>query len=335
MSIIETGAEKGAELSKEAQMGVLGTETSDREIRRIDLGDFERRKAEITEELWAASTDIGFFQIVNHGIAAEDTRRAFAMTEAFFALPDEEKAKHPLVKKLNSGWESRAQVRPSTGTADQKESYQITRPHMEPLNLWPSPEALPGFKETMLGFEAKAWSVAMKILSCFADRLKFQSDFFTRAHDPSVPAYQSTLRLLHYFASDPASRAEAGLWRAGAHTDFDCLTLLFQQPGQGGLQVCPGKDREARLWTPIEPAEGVITCNIGDMLMRWSDDQLQSTFHRVKNPGPDEYQGARYSLAFFAQANRDTVIEGPAKKYAPMTAEDYLAWRINANFAKY
>jgi len=336
---IDTGSdlstEKGAELSKEAQMGVLGTETSDREIRRIDLGDFERRKAEITDELWAASTDIGFFQVVNHGIAAEDARKAFAMTEAFFALPDTEKAKHPLVKKLNSGWESRAQVRPSTGTADEKESYQITRPHMAPLKLWPSPEALPNFKETMLGFEAKAWAVGMKILSCFADRLKFPSDFFTRAHDPSVPAYQSTLRLLHYFAVDPAFKDRAGLWRAGAHTDFDCLTLLFQQPGQGGLQVCPGKDREARLWTPIEPAEGVISCNIGDMLMRWSDDQLQSTFHRVKNPGPGEYQGSRYSLAFFAQANRDAVIEGPAKKYEPMTAEDYLAWRINANFTKY
>jgi isopenicillin N synthase-like dioxygenase len=330
-----TSSQQGAELSKEAQMGVLGTETSDREIRRIDLGDFERRKALITEELWTASTDIGFFQVVGHGITAEDTRQAFAMAEAFFALPDSEKSRHPLVKTLNSGWESRAQVRPSTGAADEKESYQITRPHMDPLKLWPSPEALPGFKETMLAFEAKAWAVAMKILSCLADRLKFPSDFFTRAHDPSVPAYQSTLRLLHYFAIDPAHRERAGLWRAGAHTDWDCLTLLFQQPGQGGLQVCPGKDQEARLWTPIDPAEGVITCNIGDMLMRWSDDQLQSTFHRVKTPGPGEYQGSRYSLAFFAQANRDAIVEGPARKYEPMTAEDYLAWRINANFTKY
>ena len=47
------------------------------------------------------------------------------------------------------------------------------------------------------------------------------------------------------------------------------------------------------------------------MNYRWSDDQLQSTFHRVKNPGPHEYQGARYSLAFFCQANRDAVVEGP------------------------
>jgi len=42
------------EVGKEAHMGTLGTETHDREIRRIDLGDFDRRKKEIAEELWAA-----------------------------------------------------------------------------------------------------------------------------------------------------------------------------------------------------------------------------------------------------------------------------------------
>ncbi|MEO7370600.1 MAG: 2-oxoglutarate and iron-dependent oxygenase domain-containing protein [Ilumatobacteraceae bacterium] len=323
------------EVGKEAHMGTLGTETHEREIRRIDMSDFDRRKKEITEELWAASTDIGFFQVINHGISNDHVRKAFAMTEKFFALPDAEKAKHPLIKKLNSDWETRAQVRPSTGTADQKESYQITRPHMEPNDFWPPVAALPTFKEEMLIFEAEAWAVGMKILSCFADKLGFPADFFTRRHDPSVAAYQSTLRMLHYFAADPALADRPDLWRAGAHTDWDCLTLLFQQPVQGGLQVCPGKDREARLWTPVDPAEGVITRNIGDMLMRWSDDQLQSTFHRVKNPGPDEYQGARYSLAFFCQANRDAVVEGPGRKYEPMTAGDYLAWRINSNFTKY
>ena len=143
------------------------------------------------------------------------------------------------------------------------------------------------------------------------------------------------IRDRHYFAVDPALKDQLGLWRAGAHTDFDCLTLLFQQKGQGGLQVCPGKEADAQQWTSIEPADDVITCNIGDMLMRWSDDQLPSNFHRVKNPLPHEYQGPRYSLAFFCQANMDVTIEGPGKKYPPISADDYLRQRIAANFAKY
>ncbi|WP_077034322.1 isopenicillin N synthase family oxygenase [Pelomonas sp. KK5] len=318
------------ELNKETRMGAMGTETSEREIRRIDLSDFERRKPEIAEQLWSAATDIGFFQVTHHGIALKEIDAAFAMAESFFALPDEVKGRHPLRREVNAGWESRAQVRPSTRTPDQKESYQITRPHM--AGLWPEEAQLPGFRETLLAFEAQAWQVAMRILSCLAMKMELDADFFTRAHEPSVPSYQSTLRLLHYFAIDPAQREQLGLWRAGAHTDFDCLTLLFQRAGQGGLQVLPGKELEDQRWTPVEPADDIITCNIGDMLMRWSDDQLQSNFHRVKNPRPDEYQGARYSLAFFAQANRDVMITSRSGRYEPITAQDYLQRRVQANF---
>ena len=317
------------ELAKEARMGDMGQETHAREVRCIDLSDFEHRKREIADELWSAAVDIGFFQVSHHGIALQDIRDAFTRAEAFFALPADTKAQWPLSR--NAGWEHKSQIRPSTRTPDQKESYQITRPRMQ--GLWPTDAELPGFQAASLAFERQCWEVAMRLLSCFAYKLGFDEGFFTRAHHPEAPSYQSTLRMLHYFAMDPALKDELGLWRAGAHTDFDCLTLLFQRPGQGGLQVLPGKEMEGRQWTPVEPAEGVITCNIGDMLTRWSDDALPSNFHRVRNPLPREYQGARYSLAFFAQANEDAVIEGPGKKYPPITGAEYLRQRISANFS--
>lgn len=321
------------ELNLEARMGGVGIEDRPREVRRIDLSDFENRRAEITEQLWRAAREVGFFQLVNHGIDLAEVRRAFKMSEAFFALPEQVKARLPLKKGCNAGWESKAQVRPSTGTPDQKESYQITLPHMD--DLWPTEAELPEFRSVLLDFEHKCWETGMKVLSCFADRLGFDRDFFAKAHDPASDQYQSTLRLLHYYAIPPEFKDHLGLWRAGAHTDFDVLTLLFQQEGQGGLQVCPGKEAEGQAWTSVEPANEVITCNIGDMLMRWSDDLLPSNFHRVRNPRPDEYQGARYSVAFFCQANRDVMIQGPAGKYPPISAEDYLYQRVNANFAKY
>ena len=316
------------ELKKESVMGVMGTETQ-REVRIIDLSDFENRKYEIADQLWNAAVEIGFFQVSNHGIPQKEIQHAFGLAEQFFALPREVKAQYPLNR--NAGWESKAQIRPSTKTPDQKESYQITRPRMS--NLWPTQQELPDFKAQVLNFESQCWSVGMKILSCFAYKMGFSEDFFTLAHDPSKETYQSTLRMLHYFAVDPALKDELGLWRAGAHTDFDCLTLLFQQKGQGGLQVCPGKEMENRAWTSIEPREDLITCNIGDMLMRWSDDVLPSNFHRVKNPADHEYQGARYSLAFFCQANEDVLIQSPQGKYPDITAKDYLAQRISANFS--
>jgi isopenicillin N synthase-like dioxygenase len=321
-----------SELQKEARMGGWGDDDTSREVRVISLRDFEARRLQIADELWAAAVDVGFFQLSDHGIDLAAVRHAFARSAEFFALPDEVKARWPHNKARNVGWETRAQVRPSTGTADQKESYQITRPHMQ--GLWPSDAELPGFQADMLAFEAQCHALGMKVLSCFALKLGFDVDFFTRAHDPASDTYQSTLRLLHYYGLPADFQPVPGMWRAGAHTDFDVLTLLFQRTGQGGLQVLPGKEMEGEAWTTVDPRDEVITCNIGDMLMRWSDDVLPSNFHRVRPPMPGEYLGSRYSIAYFAQANTDAIIQGPAGKYPPISAGDYLRQRVAANFAK-
>lgn len=318
------------ELRKEARMGAAGSETTTRAVPVIDLSDFEARRAEIADQIWRAAVDVGFFQLRNHGIPVEQVREAFAMSEKFFALPQSTKAQFPLSR--NAGYESLAQVRPSTGVPDQKESYQITRPRM--AGLYPSEDELPGFKAAMLAFELASWDVGMKVLSCFAAKLGFERDFFTRAHQPDSETYQSTLRLLHYYAIPADVQDKLDYVRGGAHTDFNCLTILYQREGQGGLQVCPGKEFEAQEWTTVPPREELITCNIGDMLMRWSDDRLLSNFHRVRNPQPGEYMGGRYSIAFFCQANTDALIESPAGKYPPITAGDYLAERMKANYNK-
>jgi isopenicillin N synthase-like dioxygenase len=109
--------------------------------------------------------------------------------------------------------------------------------------LWPTEAELPGFQADTLASRPNA-GPGMRVLSCFADKLGMERDFFTRAHNPASPHYQSTLRMLRYFAPQPGQ--EPGAWRAGAHTDFDCLTLLFQRPGQGGCRCCP-----ARKWKAV------------------------------------------------------------------------------------
>jgi isopenicillin N synthase-like dioxygenase len=136
-----------AELAKEATLGGMGFEV-ERQIPRIDMSHFADRKGDVADQLWAASIDIGFFQVYNHGIEQAVVDRAFAFAERFFTLPTEIKAKYPLVRGTNAGWEYMSQVRPSTGTPDNKESYQITLPRMSAL--WPSEEEIADFKAVML-----------------------------------------------------------------------------------------------------------------------------------------------------------------------------------------
>lgn len=68
------------------------------------------------------------------------------------------------------------------------------------------------------------------------------------------------------------------------------------------------------------------------MLMQWSDDRLKSTFHRVRMPKPDEYQGPRYSIGFFNQTNKGSVIVGPQKKYPPVTGLEFILAAMQRNY---
>ncbi len=323
------GPETLQELQLESRLGGEGFVDNSRSIPLIDLADCSDLTS-LDDSLWNAATQHGFFQLSNHGIDASVVASAFSQARQFFDLPFSVKSQYPLKATSNTGWEYSEQVRPSTGRADRKESYQITASAM--TGMWPTKTELPNFKTEMLAFEQACWRLGMRVLSSFARKLGFDSDFFTQAHNPHADDYKSTLRLLHYFGLGEGYDGEAGEWRAGAHTDFDCLTLLFQRDGQHGLQVCPGKEADTMVWTPVVAKEALITCNIGDMLMRWSDDQLRSTLHRVAMPLPAQSHLPRYSLAFFCQANSSQLIAGPGKKYQPITAGEYLDQRIAANF---
>ncbi|KAI9739528.1 MAG: hypothetical protein M1834_006244 [Cirrosporium novae-zelandiae] len=313
----------------------LTTKYATRPIPKISLRDFDNRIDEITTELCDASEKEGFFSIVDHGISIEEIERMFTLSAAFFNLIDDVKATVPWGAQ-NVGWEKNAQIRPSTGFADRKESYQLQ--FGENMNdLWISDQHLPGFKKGALEFMNHVQKVSEKLMVCFARGLGFDDDYFVKAHDIRRPNSQSVARLLHYFAVPEF--ADETYYRAGPHADWGFLTLLFQKQGQSGLEICPGREVVTEFgagdtWTKVEPRTGDIVCNIGDLLMSWSDDRFKSTFHRVKTPTePGEYFGERYSIAFFNQPCKDVTIQGPGKKYPVVTGEEFTKNAMRRNFA--
>ncbi|KAF8249685.1 Clavaminate synthase-like protein [Wilcoxina mikolae CBS 423.85] len=310
-----------------------------RSIQKISLHNFSERRDEIAKQIIDAAENNGFFALVNQeSPSPEEIEEVFTISQKFFSLPDEIKAQTPLRKTENAGWECRSQVRPSTGVADQKESIQLQY-HRRHDSSWPSDEALsPELKEKLCTFMEKTHKLSQEVLSIFAEALGFPKDHFARAHQVTEDDAQSTLRLLHYQDIEGIEFPQQ-YWRAGAHTDFDCLTMLFQRTGEDGLEVCPGREAHSDFargdsWTPVEPITGEIVCNIGDMLMAWSDDRFKSLFHRVRCPKIGENQKERYSIAYFNQANKNVVVQGPKKKYPPMTAHEYIIGALQRNFAQ-
>ncbi len=97
----------------------------DRPIPTISLRDFDNRIDAITKELVNAAENIGFFCVVDHGISRESVDQMFDQSARFFNQDDSVKAQVPFSPQYNAGWEKNSQVRPSTGVADRKESYQM------------------------------------------------------------------------------------------------------------------------------------------------------------------------------------------------------------------
>lgn len=211
-----------------------------RTIPRISMRDWANRIDEITAELINAAETDGFFSLTDTEISISDIETMFATSAWFFGLPDDVKGTVPFTHE-NVGWEKNAQIRPSTGTADMKESYQMQYGAVM-ADKWIAEEALPGFKDSAQTFRTKAQSVSEKLMVCFARGLGFEDDYFVKAHDVSRSNAQTVLRLLHYFAVDKSVPVPEGYFRAGAHADWDFVTLLFQPPGSSGLEICPGRE---------------------------------------------------------------------------------------------
>lgn len=156
-----------------------------------------------------------------------------------------------------------------------------------------------------------------------------------------------TLRMLHYPPVADAATPEddvhsrTGRVRAGEHTDFGAITLLFvdasgDAAAARGLQVRrPAADGAASEWLDIEPEPGTVVVNTGGLLAQWTNDAWVATAHRVVIT-PEALTAPRFSIALFVDPDADVLVEclppfcGPGRpaKYAPITSKAYLLAKL-------
>jgi isopenicillin N synthase-like dioxygenase len=291
-------------------------------------GDDAARRAEVAGAIGAASRGTGFFLVSGHGVPAGIVDGAFAAAREVFALPAASKRELAIARHgHNRGYVGLGvEALDEKVGADLKEAYNLvwTDGSSRPPNIWPE---LPGWRESAQACFDAMLDVGRRLHTAFALDLGLDADFFADKLD----APMATLRLLHYPVAFGAD-APAGQAGAGAHTDYGNLTLLATD-GVAGLQV----RRRGGGWIDVPTVAGAFVCNIGDCLMRWSNDVYVSTPHRVMPP-PRE----RYSIAFFLDPNPDALVAalpgcvaaGEPPRYAPVTAQEYLRQRFAATYGK-
>jgi isopenicillin N synthase-like dioxygenase len=285
----------------------------------------------------AACREVGFFYVTGHAVPPTLSTAVFAASAHFFAQDEAIKRAVLYTAQGNRGYvPMKGEALDPGKPADLKEAFNIglELPADDPdlmagrsfraANLWPD---LSGFRDTMLDYFAACHQLGLLLHRAFALDLGLTPSFFEDALDRPM----AVLRLLHY---PPApARAEDGQMGAGTHTDYGCVTLLATD-GVGGLQV----QTRSGEWLDAPHVPGTFVCNIGDCLMRWTNDIYVSTPHRVVSPPGQE----RFSVAFFLDPNPEAEIaclpgcatQGRPARYQPIRGDAFLTARLSPTYEK-
>lgn len=306
-------------------------------------GDGAGRRT-VAEQLGRACTEVGFIQIVNHGVDPAIIEGLADAVDEFFALPLDVKKRYAETSGPNRGYHppksdslSMSLGIPSANMMnDFYEAFTIgSETDWYPgeqlpeanyaTNVWPTDA--PGFRPAVESYFAAAQGLSRVMLAALTDALGLASGYFDAMTDHSI----DVLKMNNYALPEGEVHLCGDLTGMGAHTDFGILTILWADQ-VAGLQVLDKRGR----WHDVMPDDGALLINLGDAMARWTNDRWLSTVHRVNPPVVDGRIMRRRSVAFFFDGNFDAVIEPLAgcvgdgeSMYPPISIAD----TINAKLA--
>lgn len=222
------------------------------------------------------------------------------------------------------GWEAPAKAFHST--SDSEGTEVDAHGAMAGANVWPSEEDVPGFREAVLRYYYSAVNFGKALFPIFALALNLPEDFF----DDKTKHSAALMKLLHYPPqTGPVDERVIGI---GAHTDWECFTILWQEPGIQALQVLNSEKK----WINAPPIPGTLVINLGDQFARWTNDIFKSTVHRAINRSGFR----RYSIPLFFGTDYNVRLEplpscvSPERpqKYEVITAGEYVKARFQATY---
>ncbi|QNS08001.1 isopenicillin N synthase family dioxygenase [Streptomyces xanthii] len=310
------------------------TNASNQQLPIIDLSAADRgpeARALLHAQLHSAAHDVGFFQLIGHGVTDEETRLLLTAMRRFFALPEERRLALDNVNSPHFRGYTRTGDERTGGRQDWRDQLDIgaERPaHVpgagEPPYWWlqgPNqwPDDLPELRTAALRWVERLSGVAEKLLhelltAIGADPAFYDGIFGRHAHPH--------LKLVRY----PGGSGDGAAQGVGAHKDYGFLTLLLQDQ-VGGLQV----EREDGLFHDVPPIPGAFVVNLGELLEVATNGYLRATNHRVVSPpGATE----RFSVPFFYNPRLDAHVQPLAFPYAS-TAPGVTDTPDNPLFAEY
>jgi isopenicillin N synthase-like dioxygenase len=314
-------------------------------IPTIDLAALRDRgsaRVPTIDAIAAAARDFGFFQVVDHGIPTDLVGRVWRQTDAFFALPVDEKRAVARNKQNPRGYYDRELTKNRRDLKEVFDFAAVPRPNLpddhpenravvDGANRWP--DSLPAFRTTMLDYVQACERLGLTLLGALCAGLGLNE---TRLVSCFQPDHTGFARLNYYPLDDPLDAATAaaltplGDMALHHHSDAGALTVLLQD-AVGGLQV-----EVDGTWVDVTPRDGALVINVGDMMQIWSNDRYRAAQHRVR----PITERPRYSIPFFFNPAYETTVSpltaAPgAARYRPVNWGAFRQARTDGDFADY
>ncbi|BAU02397.1 1-aminocyclopropane-1-carboxylate oxidase-like protein [Vigna angularis] len=264
------------------------------EIPVIDLKDVAGDRSGVINGIRQAAENVGFFQVVNHGMPAKLLEDMLAAAREFHELPQEVKGEYYTREKQKK-------VKYWTNFDLYQSKHANWR---DTLNCTMAPEPLdpqelpPVCRDVIMKFSRQGQVFGSLLFELLSEALGLMPN-----HLEEMDCAKGHLILSHYYPSCPEPELTMGL---SSHTDPDFLTVLLQDH-IGGLQVLIQNQ-----WIDVPPIPGALVVNIGDLLQLLSNDRFKSVEHRVKV----NQREARVAIAFFFTHDHcpSTRMYGPIKQ---------------------
>jgi isopenicillin N synthase-like dioxygenase len=306
-------------------------------------------RAAVAEQIDRACSEVGFIQILGHGVPASVTDGLASAMDDFFALDLDLKRRWVTPKGINRGYSPpKAEslslslgVESATRMNDFFEAFNVGLAASDfpgvglegqadyAENVWPE---VARYRDRVERYFAEARRVSHTMTDIFAAALGLPPRFFDALTDHSI----DVLRMNNYALPPGTVHLDGDLIGMSEHTDFGIVTVLWADQVKG-LQVLGGDGS----WNDVSPADGALLINLGDLTARLTNERWMSTLHRVKPPIVDGTIHRRRSAAYFHDGNADAVIaplpscvaEGETPIYEPITVTDHIAAKLRGSRA--
>lgn len=257
--------------------------------------DLSRGRDEVRRAILHVGKELGFFQVVNHGVPEQAIREMQAVCEEFFQMPAEDKA---AFYSEDADKPNRLFSSTTYETGGERYWRDCLRlacgfPVVDAKSDWPDkPQRL---REVVEKFIVPARGVGMELLRLLCEGMGIRPDYF----EGDLTGGDVIINVNHY-PPCPDPSLTLGL---PPHCDRNLITLLLQGT-VFGLQVSYKGD-----WINVEPVPNAFVVNFGHQLEIATNGLLKSIEHRAMANSAV----ARTSVATFIMPGMDTLV-GPAEE---------------------